>query len=304
MPGCGHVRRAARATGETVRHGRQWPRCAAQVGVGVGLGLGRELGLGLRGRRSKGRCTFARRRWCRGAVRASVQLGRASERLTKGTRRMSCTAQAATGRAAGAGLGVRGRRAAAGGCRRTARAASRRRGSREERCARERLARRERGPAVWAGGGVSGAPQAAFVRQGQHWRGGRTCRRVSGWSGARPSSLRTATQPSLSAERAHPAAGFDRSGGHSRVRVARCRARLGRSSLETFAARRERRRHRLGDAAAHALSAAKQRRVPQGGRALAVREIASRRARGRSAPRWRCWRVRRYPATRHAVVDP
>ena len=92
-------------------HGRS--RCADQVGVGVGLGLARELGLGLRGRRSKGRCTFARRRWCRGAVRASVQLGRASERLTKGTRRMSCTAQIAGGRAAGAGLGVRGRRAAA-----------------------------------------------------------------------------------------------------------------------------------------------------------------------------------------------
>eukprot|EP00964_Phaeocystis_antarctica_P016048 scaffold8882_cov60-Phaeocystis_antarctica.AAC.2 len=115
--GCAGVRprcrRAARATGEKVGHGRS--RCAAQVGVGVGLGLGRELGLGLRGRRSKGRCTFARRRWCRGAVRECVQLGRASERLTKGTLRMSCTAQAATGRAAGAGLGVRGRRAAAGG---------------------------------------------------------------------------------------------------------------------------------------------------------------------------------------------
>jgi len=196
-------------------------------------------------------------------------------------------------------LGVRGRRTVAGVCGRTAHAALRRRGSREERCARERLAMRELGPAVWAGGGVSGAPQAAFVRLGQHWRGGLTYRRVRGWSGARPSSLRTATQPSLSAERSHPAAGFDRSGGHSRERVARCRARLGRSSLETFAARRERRRHRLGDAAAHALSAAKQRRVPQGGRALAVREIASRRARGRSAPRWRCWRARRYPATRH-----
>ena len=204
----------------------------------------------------------------------------------------------------GSRLGVRGRRTVAGVCGRTAHAALRRRGSREERCARERLAMRELGPAVWAGGGVSGAPQAAFVRLGQHWRGGLTYRRVRGWSGARPSSLRTATQPSLSAERSHPAAGFDRSGGHSRERVARCRARLGRSSLETFAARRERRRHRLGDAAAHALSAAKQRRVPQGGRALAVREIASRRARGRSAPRWRCWRVRRYPATRHAVVDP
>ena len=197
-------------------------------------------GLGLRGRRYKDRRTFARRRWCRGAVREGVQLGRASERLTKGTRRMSCTAQAATGRAAGAGLGVRGRRAAAGGCRRTARAASRRRGSREERCARERLARRERGPALWAGGGASGAPQAAFVRQGQHWRGGRKCRRVGGWSGARPSSLRTATQLSPSAERAHPTDGFDRSGGHSRVRVARCRARLGRLALETFAAWRER----------------------------------------------------------------
>ena len=154
-------------------HGRS--RCAAQVGVGVGSGLGRELGLGLRGRRYKDRRTFAHRRWCRGAVREGVQLGRASERLTKGTRRMSCTAQAATGRAAGAGLGVRGRRAAAGGCRRTARAASRRRGSRRERCARERLARRERGPAVWAGGGVSGDLQAAWVRQGQRWRGGRTC---------------------------------------------------------------------------------------------------------------------------------
>ena len=243
-------------------HGR--PRCAAQVGVGVGLGLGRELGLGLRGRRSKGRCTFARRRWCRGAVREGVQLGRASERLTKGTRRMSCTAQAATGRAAGAGLGVRGRRAAAGGCRRTARAASRRRGSREERCARERLAMRERGPAVWAGGGVSGAPQAALVRLGQRWRVRRTCRRVSGWPGARPSSLRTATQPSLSAERAHLAAGFDRSAGHSRARVARCRARLGRSALETFSAWREWRRHRLDNAAPHALNAATQRRVPQG----------------------------------------
>ena len=215
-PRCG---RAARATGEEVGHGRS--RCAAQVGVGVGLGLGRELGLGLRGRRSKGRCTFARRRWCRGAVRASVQLGRASGRLTKGTLRMSCTAQAATGRAAGAGLGVRGRRAAAGGCRRTVRAALRRRGRRRERCARERLARRGRGPAVWAGGGVSGDPQAAWVRQGQRWRGWRTCRRVSGWSGARPSSLRTAVQPSLSAERKYPAAGLGRRAGHLRARVAR-----------------------------------------------------------------------------------
>ena len=197
-------------------------------------------------------------------------------------------------------MGVRGRRTVAGVCGRTAHAALRRRGSRVERCARERLAMRERGPAVWAGGGVSGAPQAAFVRLGQHWRGGRTCRRVSGWSRARPSSLRTATQPWLSAERAHPADGFDGSGGHSRVRVARCRARLGRLALETFAAWREWRRHRLDDAAPHAPSAATQRRVPQGRRALAVREIASRRARGRSAPRWRCWRARRYPATRQA----
>ena len=155
--------------------GHRRSRCADQVGVGVGLGLARELGLGLRGRRSKGRCTFARRRWCRGAVREGVQLGRASGCLPKGTRRMSCTEQAARGRAAGAGLGVRGRRAAAGGCRRTARAASRRRGSRRERCARERLATRERGPAVWAGGGVSGDERAALVRLGQRWRGGRTC---------------------------------------------------------------------------------------------------------------------------------
>ena len=123
---------------------------------------------------------------------------------------------------------------------------------------------RERGPAVWAGGGVSGAPQAALVRLGQRWRVGRTCRRVSGWPGARPSSLRTATQPSLSAERAHLAAGFDRSAGHSRARVARCRARLGRSALETFSAWREWRRHRLDNAAPHALNAATQRRVPQG----------------------------------------
>ena len=253
-------------------------------------------GLGLRGRRYKDRRTYARRRWCRGAVREGVQLGRASERLPKETRRMSCTEQAARRRAAGAGLGVRGRRTVAGMCGRTARAALRRRGSRRERCARERVATSERGPAVWAVGGVSGAPQAAFVRQGQHWRGGRTCRRVSGWSRARPSSLRTATQPSLSAERAHPAAGFDRSGGHSRVRVARCRARLGRLALETFAAWREWRRHRLDDAAPHAPSAATQRRVPQGRRALAVREIAS-------APRARTRTdaMRRYPATRQAV---
>ena len=129
----------------------------------------------MRGRRSEARRTFAHRRCCRGVIREGVQLGRANERLSKERGRMSCTEQAARGRAAGAGLGVRGRRAAAGGCRRTARAASRRRGSRRERCARERLARRERGPAVWAGGGVSGDPQAAWVRQGQRWRGGRTC---------------------------------------------------------------------------------------------------------------------------------
>ena len=193
----------------------------------------------MRGRRSEDRRTFAHRRCCRGVIREGVQLGRANERLSKERGRMSCTEQAARGRAAGAGLGVRGRRAAAGGCRRTSRAASRRRGSREERCVREQLATCERGPAVWTGGGASGAPQAAFVRQGQRWRGGLTYRRVSGWSGARPSSLRTATQPWLSAERAHPADGFDGSGGHSRVRVARCRARLGRLALETFAAWRE-----------------------------------------------------------------
>ena len=48
--------------------------------------------------------------------------------------------------------------------------------------------------------------------------------------------------------------------------------------MEPLAAWREGRRHRL-DPALHALSADERRRVPQGRRALAVREIASRRAR-------------------------
>ena len=80
---------AARATVETVRHMRQWPRCAAQVGVGVRSGLGRELGLGLRGRRYKDRRTFAHRRWCRGAVREGVQL---SERASACRRKGSASA--------------------------------------------------------------------------------------------------------------------------------------------------------------------------------------------------------------------
>ena len=117
-------------------------------------------------------------------------------------------------------------------------------------------------------------------------------------SGARPLSSRTADAllPPLSVERKHPAAGLGRRGGHSRVRVARCPARQGRSALETLAAWREGRRHRL-DPALHALSADERHRVPQGRRALAVRDRQPPRARPQDGRA-----VRGYPATRKPQI--
>ena len=73
----------------------------------------------MRGRRSEARRTFAHRRCCRGVIREGVQLGRANERLSKERGRMSCTEQAARGRAAGAGwaCGVGAPRQAGAGAR-------------------------------------------------------------------------------------------------------------------------------------------------------------------------------------------
>eukprot|EP00964_Phaeocystis_antarctica_P162035 scaffold135507_cov316-Phaeocystis_antarctica.AAC.2 len=64
--GCAGVRprqrRAARATGEEARHGSWCSRCAAQVRVGVALGLGLGLGARVRFSDAEGRHTVARRR--------------------------------------------------------------------------------------------------------------------------------------------------------------------------------------------------------------------------------------------------